>query len=125
MSPKDHAKPDDGSWESRVLCSDESCIGTIGADNKCRVCGRRYHGKLPQTNSSGAIGPAPATEPADDETEPVDEPSAAGDDFLAADGELPFDEEWENRRLCSDESCIGVIGPDGLCKECGKRYQGD
>ena len=21
--------------------------------------------------------------------------------------------EWENRILCSDESCIGVIGPDG------------
>ena len=24
------------------------------------------------------------------------------------------DAEWEQRTLCSDESCIGVIGPDGL-----------
>jgi predicted amidophosphoribosyltransferase len=27
----------------------------------------------------------------------------------------------KKRRLCSDESCIGIIGPDGLCVECGKR----
>ena len=32
-------------------------------------------------------------------------------------------EDWENRVLCSDESCIGVIGPDGRCKECGKPYE--
>ena len=32
--------------------------------------------------------------------------------------------DWENRILCSDESCIGVIGPDGRCKECGKPYEG-
>ena len=31
-------------------------------------------------------------------------------------------DDWENRVLCSDESCIGIIGPDGRCKECGKPY---
>jgi len=30
------------------------------------------------------------------------------------------DLDWENRRLCADEACIGIIGPDGRCKECGK-----
>jgi predicted amidophosphoribosyltransferase len=25
------------------------------------------------------------------------------------------------RQLCSDESCIGIIGPDGVCVECGRR----
>ncbi|MDR1608461.1 MAG: zinc ribbon domain-containing protein [Deltaproteobacteria bacterium] len=25
------------------------------------------------------------------------------------------------RQLCSDESCVGIIGPDGLCTDCGKR----
>jgi len=36
--------------------------------------------------------------------------------------EIIFDknEDWENRVLCSDGSCIGTIGPDGRCKECGK-----
>ncbi len=33
------------------------------------------------------------------------------------------DKEWEQRTLCSDESCIGVIGPDGRCKECGLPYE--
>jgi hypothetical protein len=32
--------------------------------------------------------------------------------------------DWENRRLCSDENCIGVIGPAGRCRECGKAYAG-
>ena len=32
--------------------------------------------------------------------------------------------DWDNRVLCSDGNCIGVIGPDGNCKECGKPYEG-
>lgn len=31
----------------------------------------------------------------------------------------------EGRVLCSDEACIGVIGPDRRCKECGAEYTGD
>jgi hypothetical protein len=31
----------------------------------------------------------------------------------------------ENRLLCSDDNCIGTIGPDGHCKECGTLYAGD
>ena len=27
------------------------------------------------------------------------------------------DDDWENRILCNDESCIGVIGPDGRWNE--------
>ena len=34
------------------------------------------------------------------------------------------DIEWENRILCSDGNCIGIIGPDGRCKECNKPYKG-
>ena len=32
--------------------------------------------------------------------------------------EIIFDEniDWETRVLCSDESCIGTIGPDGKCR---------
>ena len=32
----------------------------------------------------------------------------------------PTDMEWKQRVLCSDGNCIGVIGPDRRCKECGK-----
>ena len=31
-----------GAWEERILCSDESCIGVIGADGRCKECGRPY-----------------------------------------------------------------------------------
>ena len=33
------------------------------------------------------------------------------------------DIEWKQRTLCRDESCIGVIGPDGRCKECDLPYE--
>jgi len=29
-----------------------------------------------------------------------------------------------NRRLCPDGSCVGVIGPDGRCPECGRSTDG-
>lgn len=29
----------------------------------------------------------------------------------------------ENRVLCSDGNCIGIIGPDGRCKVCGKEAE--
>jgi hypothetical protein len=34
------------------------------------------------------------------------------------------DMDWDDRILCNDGNCIGVIGPDGLCKECGAKYEG-
>ena len=33
--------------------------------------------------------------------------------------------DWDRRVLCSDGNCIGVIGSDGRCKECGNEYEGD
>jgi hypothetical protein len=48
-----------------------------------------------------------------------DESAESNEDEMA-----PGGADWENRVLCSDESCIGVIGPDGRCKECGKSYEG-
>ena len=33
--------------------------------------------------------------------------------------------DFASRKLCSDGTCIGVIGADGLCKECGKPYTGE
>jgi hypothetical protein len=33
---------------------------------------------------------------------------------------LDEQEDWTNAILCSNGASIGVIGPDGKCKECGK-----
>lgn len=88
-------------WEKRILCSDEACIGTIGTDGKCKECGKIYEGKLPEGH--GTRSNEPIAVPEQTATSLADE-----------------DNDWDKRILCSDGACIGVIGPDGKCKECGK-----
>ena len=107
-SNEDEMAPDEKDWENRVLCSDESCIGVIGPDGRCKECGKPY--KESQTEESAVT-----------QTD-----HGLADDFDATGSAQTdtTDSDWENRTLCSDESCIGVIGPDGRCKECGKRYKG-
>ena len=94
---------DQDDWENRILCSDESCIGTIGSDKKCRVCGKTYEGEL-------TVEQRASREPA----VVVEEQSAVS---FTTETEP---DDWATRVLCSDESCIGIIGPDGKCKECGQ-----
>ncbi len=36
-----------------------------------------------------------------------------------------IDMEWENRRLCPDGNCIGIIGPEGKCMKCGLTAESD
>ena len=90
-------------WEKRILCSDESCIGTIGADGRCKECGKPYQGKLPQGQIVKSVPTMAAEEHAIANTQSTESP-----------------DDWDNRVLCGDESCIGTIGPDGKCRECGK-----
>jgi hypothetical protein len=89
--------------EKRVLCSDESCIGVVGADGKCKECGKPYEGALPEGHGRETL-----KQIAVEEAKTVS-PEAAGSD-----------EDWDKRVLCGDGACIGVIGVDGKCKECGK-----
>ena len=28
--------------------------------------------------------------------------------------------DWDHRELCPDGACTGLVGPDGVCKVCGK-----
>ncbi|MFZ1036584.1 MAG: hypothetical protein WAN57_05205 [Smithella sp.] len=94
----------DEDWERRILCSDESCIGVIGSDGKCKECGRIYKDEL--SHGCGVDNVQTVTP---EEQKPA----------LAA-AKAEYDEDWDKRVLCGDESCIGVIGSDGKCKECGK-----
>ena len=91
-------------WENRILCSDESCIGTIGPNGTCRECGKHYEGELPEKSSAsrGQTMAAKEQKPISSQTVTV------------------YDDDWDKRVLCSDESCIGTIAPDGKCRECGK-----
>jgi hypothetical protein len=105
LNKEEEMAKDDGNWVNRILCSDESCIGVIGPDGRCKECGKPYQKPSDEQRDSAQSA---SVLPAD----PDERPTPRSDD------------DWENRILCSDESCIGVIGSDGRCKECGKPYKG-
>ncbi len=65
--------------------------------NFCYWCGENLAG-------GGEIHEDPKLNEVDDDVDPID---------------------FADRKLCSDGACIGVIGPDGRCKECGKPYTGE
>ena len=106
--------PNDTAWEQRVLCSDGNCIGVIGPDGNCKECGKKFEGTLPEEHFSETEGSSPADISIEEEDPPPPE-------------ELPHQsggsDDWQDRVLCSDGNCIGIIGPDGCCKECGKPYR--
>ncbi len=94
----------DPDWEDRRLCSDDSCIGVIGTDGRCRVCGLL---------SPDAPGNPDLSASRSIEKEDFHESPSEGQVSEAQ------DPGWEDRKLCSDESCIGTIGADGRCRVCG------
>ncbi len=90
----------------RRLCPDGSCVGIIGDDGKCTICG---------TSDAVASASTSSTAPAGDTSEePLIEANEVPAEENAASGFDP------NRRLCGDEACIGVIGEDNRCSVCGK-----
>lgn len=101
-------------WEKRTLCSDGNCIGVVGADGRCKECGKAYDGDLP-VKGEGEPEEEPDTDSAKDEAVVSDH-----QEQTITEEDADIDSEWEKRRLCSDGNCIGVIGADGRCKECGK-----
>jgi hypothetical protein len=90
-------------WEERRLCDDGGCTGLIGSDGVCRVCGR----------ASKFWGDERRRGMQDDD----------GDEEMSArDGaSSPTDADDEDERaLCPDGSCTGLLDIDGRCKVCGK-----
>ena len=136
-----------GEWDQRQLCSDGACIGVIGADGTCKVCGRAAPNWGDERNR-GLIDPPDDEDEDEDDDEDLaadggDEDDDDGDDDDDDDDDDDGDDEgdeddgddeppgpeiaaaprgeWSARRLCPDGACIGVIGPDGRCKVCGRR----
>jgi hypothetical protein len=107
----------------RRLCPDGACIGVIGSDGRCRVCGRSSSGK-----DAGPVGfvPAAAEDQIEDRDQDEDEDGknaggAAAAAAAAAEGKAVGAAFDPNRRLCPDGSCLGVIGADGVCNVCGQK----
>jgi hypothetical protein len=102
----EHEESSEGFDEGRELCDDGNCLGVI-VDGVCNVCGAAADGTV-RERSPGAPDRARADE--------GDARAAHGHDGSpASDG--AFDED---RQLCPDGACTGLLGSDGKCKECGR-----
>jgi hypothetical protein len=99
---------DQEAWDDRALCPDDNCIGVIGESGCCSVCGRRGEG-------SPELAQRRADSPRRDSDTPPDAALSDAERSSEAEGEDGF----SDRELCPDESCIGVLSPDGVCKVCG------
>jgi hypothetical protein len=107
------AASNDNSFDPRRrLCPDGACIGVVGSDGRCSVCGASDPGGGADDASSRLGSQEDAAADAFDH-EVADQDSPLGDDPAPS----AFD---PNRRLCADDSCIGVIGKDNRCSVCGR-----
>lgn len=97
--------------DERALCPDGACIGVLGDDGRCKVCGAVGDGSVVSLSSRRA----PASYHDDGDGNGDLARGADGD----GDGDRDGDGELDDRRLCPDGSCIGLIGDDGRCKVCG------
>jgi hypothetical protein len=92
--------------ESRELCDDGNCLGVV-VDGKCNVCGLAAAGTSPRDPGSGQTGGGRAT---------VNAPA----DMVAEGGPSDGAFDDDDRQLCSDGACTGLVGSDGKCKTCGR-----
>jgi hypothetical protein len=116
-------------WRYREVCPDGACIGVIGDDGLCKICGRA----APNWGSDRTRGLGAAEPELESESKPDAEPDAddadGGDDGDGDAAELAAeaadvgtdDDDWTQRELCENGACVGVIGSDGTCTVCGSR----
>lgn len=91
---------------ARRLCPDGACTGLLDAGNRCSACGKVWG-----PHDVPVFDMVTAAEPVAD-SPPEDAPSAVQE--ATDDGFDP------HRRLCPDGACVGVIGENGRCSECGR-----
>jgi hypothetical protein len=123
-SPSPDELPDD-ELEDRVPCPDGACIGVIGPDGRCTEC-RRPGAPAGEAGGDddlddGEVGDDLDEGFEDDDLDDADE--GPGDDEPADCGEPGGDDD--DRTPCPDGACIGIIGPDGRCTECGRTADAD
>jgi hypothetical protein len=94
---------------SRRLCPDGACVGIISG-GKCTICGAADEAGGYGAAAETTADTTPRAEQLGDDPSPAN-PSEEGG------FPVPFD---PNRRLCSDDNCIGVIGQGDRCSVCGK-----
>ncbi len=111
----------------RELCTDGACIGLIGPDGVCKECGKPGRNVTQHPRHRGMVAHEVDGDEGDREDDRIDEEEDDDreDDRIdeqSSDEIAAFDED--ERQLCPDGACIGVIGPDGRCRECGAMGDG-
>ena len=128
-----------GEWTERMLCPDGGCVGVIGAEGTCKVCGRvaPNWGEERTRGLSEAEPDADADDAPDDDDDDDDDPTGdavraggygsapvgaidVADLLPGAQAALGDAREWLDRKLCPDGACLGVLGPDGRCSVCAR-----
>jgi hypothetical protein len=90
-------------WDERRLCPDGACIGVLAASGVCTVCCKRGGEALAEGERGAVVAVA---------VEATPQVAATDDDGSSA-------EVDDDRELCPTGTCLGLIGPDRRCKECG------
>jgi hypothetical protein len=113
-----------GEWSVRRLCPDGACIGVIGPDDRCKVCGRRASdapAAPPSEPAATPLAPAPPGEPAATPLAPAPaEPVAATATATEIAPPALAAGAATDREPCVSPGCGGHIGSDGRCAVCGK-----
>jgi hypothetical protein len=103
-----------GEWEQRTLCPDDTCIGVLGPDGRCCICGLRGDLSRPQHFGLPISSPSVKDE--------ADLAPAEAADSSHSNAEHPGDEDdFVRRELCPNDSCIGVLSATGSCPLCGSQ----
>ncbi len=113
------------SWDDRVLCPNEACVGVLGSDGKCPQCGATGAVLVPGESKAALADDADDADDAGDADDADDSDasptSAAAIPISDAYRHEPAD--WSVRELCADGACIGVVH-GGVCNACGRRSNG-
>jgi hypothetical protein len=101
------------SWDLRQLCDNGACIGVLASDGNCPRCGqasevsKQYVAPNDVEDSQHDDSRHVAGHNGDDEPEP---------------GIVPSVVQWDDRQLCDNGACIGVMQA-GICTTCGLAAQ--
>lgn len=101
---------DDFNVAERELCPDEACIGLIGPDGRCKEC--------------GTVGRSAVEHPRNRGLRSEEEVAEEVESHRTVSSLDPPPGDFDDRELCPDGACIGLIGADGRCRECGTPASG-
>jgi hypothetical protein len=108
---------DDFDAAARELCPDGSCTGLLGPDGRCKLCGRARE-------AADFLAERPVRRGADDDGDGDDGDGGDAGQAAAAPSDDEAAGDFDDRQLCPDGACTGLIGADGRCKACGRAPEG-